>query len=172
MTAYFLDFNCLNSSGKTPRSTRTYDRYAHVCLRALDARNEAAMQPIGGGSPAPAPRTQSRSPSTAKAKKADSGVDGDGDGEPALADLVNKLIERITALSKPSIPVEIDLWNVDAIAAFLKRSESVVRERIVCQPSFPVAIRIPTGEGKRGHALWPARDVIAWAESHRERETA
>jgi hypothetical protein len=79
MTAYFLNLECITGSGRTARSTRTYDRYAHVCLRALDARNEAAMQDVGGGSadtPARAPRrtrTTSRKPAT--------GDDGDGDGD-------------------------------------------------------------------------------------------
>jgi len=81
MTAYFLDFDCLTARGRAPRSTRAYDRYAHVCLRALDARNEVAMQPIGGGSAAPAlrtPRTQRRATARKPAKSGDD--DGDGDG--------------------------------------------------------------------------------------------
>ena len=116
-----------------------------------------------------APHTPRKSPTTAAAKK-----DGDGEPEPEpdLARLVNTLIERIAALSKPSIPIEHDLWSVTEIAAYFKRSESVVRERIVCVPSFPVAIRVPNERGQRMHALWPAADVIAWAHKHRERETA
>ena len=132
------------------------------------------MESIGGGSAdtQAAPRTPRRSASTAKAKKSDGGEDGDGEPEPDLARLVNTLIERIAALSKPSIPIEHDLWSVTEIAAYFKRSESVVRERIVCVPSFPVAIRVPNERGQRMHALWPAADVIAWAHKHRERETA
>jgi len=81
MTAYFLNLECITASGRTARSTRTYDRYAHVCLKALDARNEAAMQSIGGGSAdTPTARTPRRSPATAKAKNADGGADEDGHG--------------------------------------------------------------------------------------------
>ena len=145
MLTYFFGMEVLTGTCRAPRTGRAAERYAHVCLRALDARNEAAMESIGGGSAdtQAAPRTPRRSASTAKAKKSDGGEDGDGEPEPDLARLVNTLIERIAALSKPSIPIEHDLWSVTEIAAYFKRSESVVRERIVCVPSFPVAIRLP-----------------------------
>ena len=74
-------------------------------------------------------------------------------------------------MSRPAIPVSNDLWDVAHVAAYFKRSESVVRERIVCTPSFPVAIKIPTGTG-RSHALWAAQEVIDWALKQRVRETA
>jgi len=63
------------------RPARRRERAAHTIYRALEARNEATMQDVGGGSPAPAPRTPRRSPATAKAKKSD-GCDGDSDPEP------------------------------------------------------------------------------------------
>jgi hypothetical protein len=94
-----------------------------------------------------------------------------GNAAELLAERVMKaLMAKLTGASA-AIPIEIDLWNVETIASYLKRSISGVRERIVCQPSFPVAIRIPTGSGQRGHALWKAAEVIAWAMSHREKET-
>jgi hypothetical protein len=154
------------------RTARVRERLSHTLFRALEARNEAHDAPAGGGSadaPARTPRARRTS-----ARKPASGDDGGSDGEPSpdLALLVNTLIGRIAALSKPSIPIEHDLWSVTEIAAYFKRSESVVRERIVCVPSFPVAIRLPNERGQRMHALWPAADVIAWAHKHRERETA
>ncbi|WP_321853857.1 hypothetical protein [Paraburkholderia tropica] len=90
---------------------------------------------------------------------------------PTAEQIASALLEKLTA-ARPAIPVDIALWDAETIGTYLKRSTSVVRERVVCQPSFPVAIRIPTGAGQRGHALWRAAEVIAWAESHRERETA
>jgi len=77
----FFNMDAIAGTHRSPRVGRAADRYAHVVLRALDARNEAAMQDIGGGSSAPeprAPRTQRR----AARKPAKSGED-DGDSEPA-----------------------------------------------------------------------------------------
>ncbi|MGF6994623.1 helix-turn-helix domain-containing protein [Paraburkholderia sp. GAS32] len=82
MTAFFFDMSAITgNTHRSPRTGRAAERYSHVCLRALDARNEAAMQSIGGGS-APAPvRAPRKSPGTARAKKADSGGESDGDSE-------------------------------------------------------------------------------------------
>jgi len=156
------------TGNRTGRSTRSFDRYAHVVLRALDARNESAMESIGGGSAASAPRTP-RTQRRATASKLAS--DSDGDDDPALAQLVNTLIERIAALSKPSIPIDIDLWDAKSIAAYLKRDVAVVRERIVCMSSFPASIRIPNSKGQRMQPLWKAAEVTAWAESFQSHKT-
>lgn len=85
---------------------------------------------------------------------------------------IDKLLEAIDKLS-PRIPVTVDLWSVREIAAYLKRSEPVVRERITALPGFPQAIRLPVVGGKgRGQPLWKASEVIAWAESHQEKRVA
>lgn len=85
-------------------------------------------------------------------------------------ELITKLVAAIGAQLKPTIPVDIDLWDVSTIAAFLKRSDSNVRERICPLPDFPKAIRLPSQNG-RGHPLWKASEVIAWAERYREVRT-
>ncbi|MFM0663298.1 hypothetical protein [Paraburkholderia sediminicola] len=134
------------------------------------SRGDLIETAAGGGSvdaPARAPRT---APATKKAKS-DDDDGGDGDG-PGLELLVAKLTERLAAMSRPALPVEIDLWDAGTIGQYLKRSTSLVRERVVCQPSFPAAIRLPNGNGQRMHPLWKAREVIDWAESHREHKTA
>ncbi|APZ42647.1 hypothetical protein [Acidihalobacter ferrooxydans] len=83
---------------------------------------------------------------------------------------ISDLLEALDRLS-PRIPVQIDLWSVREIAAYLKRSDAVVRDRIVAIPDFPPAIRLPTASGiGRGQPLWKARDVIAWAENYQERD--
>lgn len=67
-------------------------------------------------------------------------------------------------LSEKSIPVEVDLWDTEHIAAYLKRSYSTVRDKIIVRPDFPKPIKInPTQE--RSHPLYKAREVIRWAES-------
>lgn len=85
---------------------------------------------------------------------------------------IEEFARKIAEAVRPTLPVEIDLWDVKTIAAYLKRDTAVVRERIVCLPSFPAAIRLPNIKGQRMHPLWKASEVIAWAESHREHKTA
>lgn len=62
------------------------------------------------------------------------------------------------------IPLEAQYWSVKEIAEVLKVSASQVYQRIVCQPTFPKARRIPTTEG-RGHPRWKAVEVLEWIES-------
>lgn len=67
-------------------------------------------------------------------------------------------------LSEKTIPIEFDLWDASHIAAYLKRSHSTVRDKILPLPSFPKPIRIQTANGT-GHPLYKAREVVRWAES-------
>jgi hypothetical protein len=85
---------------------------------------------------------------------------------------IELLLDAINNLS-PRIPITVDLWSVREIAAYLKRSEAVVRERITALPGFPQAIRLPVAGSKgRGQPLWKAKEVIAWAEKHQENRIA
>jgi predicted DNA-binding transcriptional regulator AlpA len=68
------------------------------------------------------------------------------------------------------IQIEHDLWDVEAIAKYLKMAESYVGNRIVCLPDFPQAIRLPTG--KRSHPRWKAIEVIRWVEQFQEKRAA
>lgn len=74
-----------------------------------------------------------------------------------LSAILQKLSEKV-------IPIEVDLWDASHIAAYLKRSHSTVRDRILPLPSFPKPIRIQTSNGT-GHPLYKAREVVRWAES-------
>lgn len=73
--------------------------------------------------------------------------------------LIEQLIER---LAKPALPVSVDLWDTKYIGAYLKRSVTTVRDRVVIRPDFPKPIRLERG----GNALYKAREVVAWAEKH------
>lgn len=75
-------------------------------------------------------------------------------------EILNAILQK---LSEKTIPVEYDLWDASHIAAYLKRSHSTVRDRILPLPSFPRPIRIQTSNGT-GHPLYKAREVIKWAE--------
>lgn len=74
-----------------------------------------------------------------------------------LKAILQKLTER-------SIPIEVDLWDTEHIAAYLKYSYSTVRDKILPLPSFPRPISIHTVNGA-GLPRYKAREVIAWAES-------
>lgn len=77
-----------------------------------------------------------------------------------LASILQKLSEKAT---QAAIPVEVDLWDTEHIAAYLKRSYTTVRDKIIVRPDFPKPIKInPTQE--RSHPLYKAREVIRWAE--------
>jgi len=74
-----------------------------------------------------------------------------------LAAILQKLSER-------TLPVEVDLWDTEHIARYLKYSYSTVRDKIICLPSFPRPIHINTANGK-SLPRFKAREVIHWAES-------
>jgi hypothetical protein len=164
--SYFLDIGSITH--RSPRTGRAAERAALTIYKALQARQDDFVQPGGGSADAPA-RTPRKRRTTSRKPSSDGGEDSESD-DPALADLVSTLIESIAALSKPTIPVEHDLWDITTIASYLKRSVSVVRERIVCHPSFPAAIRLPNALGQRMQPLWPAQHVINWTMSHQERK--
>ena len=80
-----------------------------------------------------------------------------------------QVLERITDKLNAAVPLDIDLWSSDQIAAYLKKDRRKVMERIACLPDFPRAIRLPSTTGGKGQPLWKAKEVIAWAESYQER---
>ncbi|WP_229261897.1 hypothetical protein [Duganella guangzhouensis] len=78
--------------------------------------------------------------------------------------IIKQLVAAIEKLQRPALPVAVDLWDTSLVAAYLKRSVDNVRKEIIPLPSFPKPIRLPVAG--RAQALYRARDVIAWAESH------
>ena len=79
------------------------------------------------------------------------------------SDLITRLAAELARQLRPALPIEIDLWDIATIARYLKRSESVVRERMACLPDFPKAIRLPSTRSVRGQALYRAKEIIQWA---------
>jgi len=84
-------------------------------------------------------------------------------------DLIEKLASVILERSRPAIPLNIDLWDIETIAAYMKLSNSSVRERFACLPDFPKAIRLPSKLGKKAHPLYKAKEVIEWVGKYQER---
>jgi hypothetical protein len=66
-------------------------------------------------------------------------------------------------LSEKTIPVEVDLWDTEHVAAYLKRSYTTVRDKIIVRPDFPRPIKLNATQ-ERSHPLYKAREVIRWAE--------
>lgn len=85
------------------------------------------------------------------------------------SDLIARLASELAKQLRPALPIEIDLWDIATIATYLKRSESVVRERMACLPDFPKAIRLPSTRSARGQALYRAKEVIQWAAKYQDR---
>lgn len=77
-------------------------------------------------------------------------------------EIIKELTDAVKRLQQPAIPVAVDLWDTEHLAAYFKRSVSRVRSDIVCLPTFPKPIRLPVAG--RSQALYKAREVIAWAE--------
>ncbi|RSZ60000.1 hypothetical protein HF313_14895 [Massilia atriviolacea] len=76
-------------------------------------------------------------------------------------EMLEKLLARLAAQPAP-LPVQIDAWDVEHIARYMKRSQNTIRREVVVQPSFPKAMRLPGAA--RGQALYKAREVVAWLE--------
>lgn len=84
-------------------------------------------------------------------------------------ELIQRLAAALAAQLQPPIPVSIDLWDVATIARVLKRSESQVRNRLICLPDFPKAIRLPVEGGGRGKPLYRAVEVLRWVGKYQDK---
>jgi len=84
-------------------------------------------------------------------------------------DLIQQMAAALAQHLQPAIPVQIDMWDVATIARVLKRSETQVRNRMICLPDFPKAIRLPVVGGGRGQPLFRASEVLEWAGKYQDR---
>jgi hypothetical protein len=85
------------------------------------------------------------------------------------SELITRLATELARHLQPAIPVQIDMWDVATIARVLKRSETQVRNRMICLPDFPKAIRLPVVGGGRGQPLFRASEVLEWAVKYQDR---
>ncbi len=86
--------------------------------------------------------------------------------------LIDRLASEIAGRIAPAVPLSIDLWDAERIAAYLKVSPRQVAERYACRPDFPRPICLPTPSGSNQIRRWKAAEVIAWAEARQERKRA
>lgn len=83
-------------------------------------------------------------------------------------ELIKRLDAVLTQLEKPTVPIELQLWDHGEVSAYFKRHPRTVREQITCLPGFPKAIRLPSKD-RAAQPLYNAGEVIEWAMQHRER---
>ena len=84
-----------------------------------------------------------------------------------------KLLEALDHLAtRPLIPLSVDLWGPDEIAAYLKMARRTVSEKITKLPGFPQSIYLPSGGPGRGHPRWKAKEVIEWVQKYQEKRVA
>lgn len=86
--------------------------------------------------------------------------------------LIERLAAEIAGRIAPPVPINIDLWDAERIAAYLKVSARQVSERYACRPDFPRPICLPTSTGAHQIRRWKAPEVIAWAEALQARKRA
>lgn len=84
-------------------------------------------------------------------------------------EMIQQVAAALAAQLQPPIPVAIDLWDVATIARVLKRSETQVRNRMICLPDFPKAIRLPAAGGGRAQPLYRASEVLEWTRKYQDR---
>ena len=61
--------------------------------------------------------------------------------------LIERIVQELDKRTKPTVPIEHALWSSVEIGAYLHRPAKVVRDRVVCIPGFPKAIRLPNADG-------------------------
>ena len=85
-----------------------------------------------------------------------------------MENIIERLAAEIAKNVRPSVPFEVDLWDSQIVASYLKMDRDNFSRRIACLPDFPEAIRLPSETGGRGHPRWKAVDVVKWAERHKD----
>lgn len=84
-------------------------------------------------------------------------------------DIIDLLAAAVAKQVRPAIPIDIALWDIATIAAYLNRSEAQVRERMACLPEFPKAIRLPSKNTGKGQALYRATEIIKWVSKYQDK---
>jgi hypothetical protein len=85
------------------------------------------------------------------------------------ADLIDRLAAAVASRVSRQIPLDVDLWDMETIGAYMKRDVSHIQQRVVNRPDFPHAIRLPSAGKRGGQPLYKAIDVIRWTESYMEK---
>jgi hypothetical protein len=79
--------------------------------------------------------------------------------------LLPRLEQLIHRLEAGRVPLEDQLWDIGAIAAWLNLSADTVSRGVVTRPGFPAPVQ--AGSGKLARRRWFAGEVIRWARANR-----
>lgn len=87
--------------------------------------------------------------------------------ELTLTEALTNLQKSIDNLNR-KMPFDLELWDLKDVAQYLKRGTVAVRA-YATTPNFPVPIRLPacSGMGTKGHQLWRAPEIVAWAATYK-----
>lgn len=83
--------------------------------------------------------------------------------------VIEELIEALRS-ARP-ISLDVALWDARQAGEYLAISARHFQEQVACRPDFPAAIVLPSA-GTKPRRRWKAKEVIAWAERHREKRAA
>lgn len=83
-------------------------------------------------------------------------------------EFIDRLASAVAQKIAPAgLPLESQFWDLGAVASCLQRNKHFVRTKVVCLPSFPKAIRLPS-EG-RAHPIYNAAEVVEWMNQQKEK---
>ncbi len=75
------------------------------------------------------------------------------------------VVEKLEQLIAFRAPEQKEMWTLEDIARYSGLGYRTVREKLVHQPDFPVAISPLGGQ----HRIWKAVEVKGWLNRRRER---
>jgi hypothetical protein len=76
-------------------------------------------------------------------------------------DLIDRIADAVADRIKPMFPFDVELWNVERVAAYFNRTVPILKRSITCKPSFPKAVKV----NKEARPLYFAKEVVEWARS-------
>lgn len=80
--------------------------------------------------------------------------------------LAEKLAEALSRALKPStVPIDVQLWDLEAVAAWMGLSIDTVGRNVITRAAFPTPIK-PTNS-PQAQKRWFAGEVIEWARRNR-----
>lgn len=81
-------------------------------------------------------------------------------------EIIDRLADVLAKAMRPSgVPLDMQLWDVDAIGDWMGLSADTVSKNVVTRTAFPEPVQ-PTAS-RHAQKRWFAGEVIAWAKQNR-----
>lgn len=77
--------------------------------------------------------------------------------------LANSIAKHLKALPTPDKII----WTSKQCAEYLGMSERHYVDRVSKSAGFPLAIKLPTENGSRGHSRWYAQEIQEWVKKQK-----